>query len=324
MQAAIAKAHANIALAKYWGKLDGVLNLPAVPSLSLTLESLWTRTSVQFDEQLAQDSVDFNGKAASVHQTDRVSHLLDKVRSLANLSWRARVSTANNFPTASGLASSASGFAALAAAASQAAALDLDLPRLSALARRSSASAARSIFGNFVVLPKGTRDDDSLSAEPLNIPPWDICMLIVIVDEASKALSSTDGMLRTTATSPYYKDWLIAAPQWFDEIRMGVLSRDLERVGRFMELSTFAMHASAMAAYPPVLYWKPATLQVLDVIYSLRHHQQIEAWCTMDAGAHVKVLTTRTAASRIAIELRARVPVHDVLLSIAGPSVEAQ
>jgi diphosphomevalonate decarboxylase len=152
---ATARARANIALAKYWGKSDPALNLPAVPSISMTLDPLVTETSVEFRAALSHDELLLNGEPALAVEVKRATQLLDRVRAESGITWRAIVSSKNHFPTASGLASSASGFAALAAAARSAAGLTFDATRTSALARQSSASAARSVYGGFVELPAG-------------------------------------------------------------------------------------------------------------------------------------------------------------------------
>ena len=144
-----ARACANIALAKYWGKNDLELNLPAVPSISMTLDGLVTKTRVRFDERLDADVVQLDGREATESEARRVVELLERVRGYAKTRAFAEVHSENAFPTAAGLASSASGFAALSAAACKAAGLDFSPKRLSRVARRSSASAARSLFGGF-------------------------------------------------------------------------------------------------------------------------------------------------------------------------------
>src|SRR5262249_23714672 len=142
-----ARACANIALVKYWGKRDARINLPAAGSLSLTLDALVTTTRVAFDGGLAADELVLGGAPATAAERQRVSPFLALVRAAAGIQTRARVVTTNAFPTASGLASSASGYAALAVAASAAAGAELPPRALSILARRGSGSAARSVFG---------------------------------------------------------------------------------------------------------------------------------------------------------------------------------
>ena len=162
-----ARAHTNIALIKYWGKANKQLMLPATSSISLTLNDFYTDTAVTFDPELNQDQLTLNHQMQS---PTAVSRFLDHVRHLAQIDTRARVTSLNHVPTAAGLASSASAFAALALAASRAAGLNLTPTALSRLARRGSGSATRSIFGGAVIWHRGS-DDQSSFAEPLTIQP---------------------------------------------------------------------------------------------------------------------------------------------------------
>ena len=234
-------AHPNIALAKYWGKFDVAKNLPAVPSLSVTLDAMSTTTTVEFRRDLEADELAMNGSAGKDRELARVVTLLDRVRRGAGISTCARVETFNDFPTASGLASSASGFAALALAATSAAGLDWDLARVSDLARQSSASAARSVFGGFVTLGAGARASSFWppSRSPTDASePWDVAISVAVTTLERKGTGSTDGMGHTQETSPYYPAWTDElAPRLFEEARRAVLSRDLDgpRSGRRTE-----------------------------------------------------------------------------------------
>jgi len=286
-----ARAHANIALAKYWGKADVALNLPAVPSLSMTLSPLNTTTHVRFDAALTADTLQLDGQPASEAEHVRASALLSRVREAAGITEHAAVTSDNDFPTAAGLASSASGFCALAAAARAAAALPFDRGAISALSRLSSASAARSAFGGFVELPAGRPGDAGLQARQVApVEHWDLRIVVAVTAEGRKDVGSTDGMTHTRDTSPYYDAWVSAAPALCDEVRAGVAARDLVRVGEAMEHSTLSMHACAMAAAPAVIYFQPATLGVLHRLRALRRDEGLRAYATMDAGPHVKAL----------------------------------
>lgn len=320
-----ARACANIALAKYWGKSDETLNLPAVPSLSITLDALVTETTVTLDEALdarAGDVVLFDQKPRDGEDKTRAVELLDRVRAIAGDERRARVETVNHFPTASGLASSASGFAALATAAARAYGVDASLEQLSAWARRSSASAARSLYGGFVELAAGVVGDDSLAARVVApAEHWDVCIVIALASLKRKKTSSRDGMIETAKTSPYYPAWVACAPGYFREVREGVLARDLEKVGVAMEASTFAMHASALAARPAVRYYAAATATLLECVESLRS-DGVAAYSTMDAGPHVKVLCMRSDAERVREALVATGAAVDVRVARPGPGVQ--
>jgi diphosphomevalonate decarboxylase len=314
-----AVACANIALAKYWGKADLAENLPAVPSLSLTLAGLTTTTDATFDPGLAQDEVVLDGQRTTGRPLARAVALLDRVRQRAGIQTRARITSTNDFPTAAGLASSASGFAALALSASRAAGLDLTLDEVSALARASSASAARSVYGGWAML--GAR---AQSAERVAPPEHLPCTMLVAVTAAGpKAIGSTEGMQHTAATSPYYAAWVEHAPRLFDEVKSAVVARDFETLGAAMEQSAFMMHASMFAARPAVVYFSPVTLRVVERVRALRQAKTL-AFYTMDAGPHVKVLTRAEDADQVAAALEATEGVRRVIRATPGPDARAE
>jgi diphosphomevalonate decarboxylase len=318
-----ALARANIALAKYWGKADEKLNLPAVPSVSLTLEPLTTRTRVRFQESLRADQFELDGKPAQAKETARVTKLLDTVREQAGLTLFAEIQSSNDFPTASGLASSASGFAALAAAARAAAGLPFDRTAISALARAASVSAARSAFGGYVELPLAARGSADHAAQQIAPPEhWALRIVVAVTSEGRKAVGSTTGMLHTARTSPYYAGWIDVSPRLAAQVREGILARDLPRVGAAMEQSTLAMHACALAAAPAIVYFQPATLAVLARVRALRDEQQIPVWATADAGPHVKALCLASDAPRVQQALAQTEGVLRTLLCEPGGGVE--
>lgn len=313
---ASAVAHSNIALAKYWGKQDVERNVPDVPSLSLTLAALSTHTVVTFDPDAAEDRLILDG--AVVDRTSatasKITGLLDRVRLQANIRWRAGVDTRNDFPTASGLASSASGFAALALAALGAAGLPVSSPRVSALARSASVSAARSVFGGFVSLEAG-----ALEAQPIPAAPAAAAlrMVIAITQTGTKMVSSTQGMLLTQRTSPLYSGWKQAAPSIYSELRAALQAGDFERLGDAMEHSALCMHASMLAARPGLIYPLPGTLAAIECVRELRRAGTF-AYFTMDAGPHVKVLTTEGTAATVRQALEDVPGVLRAVISSAG------
>jgi diphosphomevalonate decarboxylase len=311
---ATARAHANIALAKYWGKADIARNLPAVPSLSLTLSGMRTTTEVTFDPALLADELVLGGAPQSGKELARVRKLLDEVRGLARVTTYASVRSHNDFPTASGLASSASGFAALALASVSALGLGLPSARVSALARAASASAARSLYGGYVELGAGAE-----AAVPVAPPEhWPLTMLVAVTSEGAKDTASTDGMQHTARTSPYYASWVSDAPRLFAEVKAAVLSRDFERLTLAAEQSALAMHASMLAASPALIYFRPATLAVIEAVRAARR-AGTPACFTIDAGPHVKVLVEPTSARELARRLQGVEGVLRVLESEPGP-----
>jgi diphosphomevalonate decarboxylase len=307
-------AHPNIALVKYWGKRDVALNLPAVSSLSLTLEGFSTETTVRWGA--AADSVVFQGKPAPEGFARKVLKFLDRIDGKRP---PVEVITTNDFPSGAGLASSASGFAALTVAAVKASGVDLDVARQGALARQGSGSACRSLHGGFVRWDKGVQADGSDSI-PVPIAPvdhWDLRMVVAVVSEAEKAVGSTEGMDRSRATSPYWEPWLATSDEDVVEAERAVRARDLEALGVVMERSCFKMHATMHTATPPLLYWQPASIAALHVAFGLRQ-QGVGAWVTMDAGPQVKVLCATADAPRVAAALGEVVPKVHVLGPGAG------
>ncbi len=320
---ATARACANIALVKYWGKRDAARNLPAAGSLSLTLGALVTETTVRFDPALGADELILDGGVARPADVQRTSAFLDLIRAEAKIATRAHVTSKNEFPTASGLASSASGFAALAVAATTAAGLAVSPRELSMLARRGSGSAARSIYGGFVRMHAGHEADGSDAfAEPIVSRLGDrIRMVIAVVGGgAPKTHGSRDAMEHTAATSPFYRAWIDQVPHDLAAAEGALAAADLAQLGTIAEANALAMHASAIAARPAVIYWQPTTLALLATVRDMRA-KGLAAWATMDAGPHVKVLTTVTDADAVARTLRS---VEGVTATVSEPGGPAQ
>jgi diphosphomevalonate decarboxylase len=316
-----ATARSNIALSKYWGKVDTVLNLPAVPSISLTLDGFETTTRVTFDAKLKRDEVEINGKQVSDKERKRVVKMLDRVRKMAKFKSCAHVSSRSNFPKASGLASSASGFAALAAAASAAAGLKLSEAELSALARQSSASAARSIFGGFVELPAGQKRQAKLGAHQLaKSSHWNLQMVVAMVGSEEKKIGSTQAMERARKTSPYYQAWLREAPNWNRKIANAIKKRNLDALGAAMEASTFAFHSTCFTSQPPIFFWSATTLALIRAVADLRD-EGVSVWCTMDAGPHVKALCQSKDAAKVKRALEKVSGVSKVRIAKPGAGV---
>jgi diphosphomevalonate decarboxylase len=289
-------AHPNIALIKYWGKRDVALNLPAVPSVSLTVAPFYTRTKLFWGH--FRDEIILNGNPAS----DKFS---SNVLSFLNTQFPGRppcrVETENNFPSGAGLASSSSGFAALSLAAARATGQQLSLTELSILARRGSGSACRSLWGGFVRWDLGSALDgsDSHGSPIAGAEEWDVGMVVAIVSSQEKSVSSTDGMERSRLSSPYYQPWVDSAEADVQEGLAAIQNKDIERLGRAMEASTFKMHATMHTSVPPLVYWQPQTIACLHTVFELRQ-AGLGAWVTMDAGPQVKVLCMAADASKIA------------------------
>ncbi|MBN1945439.1 MAG: diphosphomevalonate decarboxylase [Bradymonadales bacterium] len=284
---ATARAHANLGLVKYWGKRDLELNLPAVGSISAGIEGLWTRTQIYFSPRYERDLLLWDQQKASDQATARVSRFLDLVRSKASLPWHAQVRTTSNIPREAGLASSAAAFASLALAANAAVGLGLDPGELSDLARRGSASAARSLFGGYVELPA----DEGDRCQARRIAPADhfpLEVALVLAGTQPKAVSSREGMIRSQGTSPFYPSWVSAQSADLDRARQAIMQRDFDRLAETAQHNCLKMHAVAMTSRPPILYPNAFTLRGIELVLSLRQ-KGVAVFFTLDAGANLAV-----------------------------------
>lgn len=320
-RAAVARAHSNIALIKYWGKRDAALNLPAVGSISLTLDALSTETSVAFQPGLEADEFLLDGEPAD---PARVSRLLDLVRDRARIALHAVVSSTNDFPTGAGLASSASGFAALAVAATAAAlsGSGRELPdarELSILARRGSGSAARSLFGGVVELHRGTRPDgtDSFATPLLDADDWPLRVVVAITDTEPKLVTSTTGMGETASSSPFYPAWVATAEDDLAGARAAIAARDFERLGELTEYSCLKLHSIMLTTRPALLYWNAATVAAIHAVRELRG-SGIPVYFTIDAGPQLKALCLPEDAQAVTDALAAVPGVRETRTSALG------
>jgi diphosphomevalonate decarboxylase len=319
------EAAPNIALVKYWGMRDDRLVLPNNSSLSMTVGGLRTRTWVRFDSSLDADRFWLNGRPAGPGPLRGTVDFLDLVREEADVARFAEVRSRNNFPTASGLASSASGFAALAGAASRAAGLRLAPRELSRLARRGSGSASRSIFGGFVEWQAGHRLDglDSYARPIFPANHWpDLRDLVVIISGApEKAVRSATAMQETIRTSPAYPERLRTVSGRLAAIRRALRARDADRFLELVIEECDDFRRVCETTVPSLDYLTPASRHVLAAVLDLnREAGHPIAGYTHDAGAHVHVFTFRRYATTVRRRLQ-RIPgVGTTRVLVPGPA----
>lgn len=317
---ATAVAHPNIALIKYWGNRDAALRLPANGSISMTLDRLETRTTVAFDPSLGADLVIVDGVHLTGAAFQRVTQHLDRVREMAGINLPARVESQSNFPAGTGLAASASAFAALTLAATHAAGLSLDRLALSRLARLGSGSACRSIYGGFVEWLAGESHEESY-ATPLAPPDhWNLVDAVAIVSREPKAVGSTAGHA-LAPTSPLQAARVQDAPRRLDLCREAIQKRNFPRLASVVEQDSNMMHAVMMTSTPPLLYWEPATIQVMREVSAWRAGG-LPVCYTVDAGPNVHCLCLSEAAEEVRRRLESLPGVLEVLL--CGPGGPAE
>jgi len=281
---AIATACANIALVKYWGK-QGKLNGPATPSIGLNLDALSCETVVESIDS-SEDSFQIDGRILSGNEHTKLAEFLDLWREQKLIDGRFSVTSRNAFPGSAGLASSAAGFAALSRALTAFSKKKISDRVLSGLARRGSGSAARSIHGGVVALPASDDPRAKQLMKPEDVP-WG--MVVCVVDEEEKEVSSRDGMNLSRRTSPLYRGWVRQSKRDFRAARDAVRRRDLTRLGRIAEENMLAMHAVMISTRPPLIYWREKTLSLIALAARLRN-EGLECWATIDAGPNVMLL----------------------------------
>jgi diphosphomevalonate decarboxylase len=223
------------------------------------------------------------------------------------------IDTDNDFPTAAGLASSASGFAALITAVNDACSLGLDPSQRSALARVGSGSAARSIYGGFVSLEAPEWQARQLATAS----HWPLAISIAVTTRTRKAVSSSEGMERSRLTSPYYDAWLAETAVRHDGFIDAIASRDFDQLAQLSEASCLAMHALMLSSQPGLIYWSAATVACLHAVRDLRAAGE-PVFFTVDAGPQVKAVCEPQALERVSRVLRAVEGVEYVLESGLG------
>ena len=290
---AIAVAHPNVALIKYWGKRPCGENVPATPSLSIALAALRTRTQVQAS---ARDELRINGRTV---RNAKIERLLAAMRTAWGLPPLA-LHTCNDFPTNAGLASSASGFAALVTALDGEFRLGLSAAERSIWARRGSASAARSIAGGFATLEE--RGGEWSAATLLPKDDWPLEIAIAITSTAEKSTLSSVGMELSRTTSPFYEAWLQSTAADFETARRAAATRDFEALAQVAEHSCLKMHALMLSTQPALLYWNEATLAGIRLLKEMRE-AGTPVFFTVDAGPQLKAVCLPGYGEKVAAAL---------------------
>lgn len=315
-----ARAHPNIALIKYWGKKDTERNIPAVSSVSITLDSLEVVSRVQAADS---DSLTING-VNDPQATERASRCLDAMRTLAGIHDRPlRIESTANFPVAAGLASSAAGFAALVSAANRYFELELDALTLARLAGAGSGSAARSMYGGFVQLttPRAPADDIHVQVVS-SAADWPLSVVIAVTETGHKHLSSGRAMQHSAQTSDFYAAWVNTQDPDIAVAVAAIKSRDFAALAAVSEASCLKMHSVMLASRPSTMYWNATTVSLMQRVRELRT-AGLDVFFTIDAGPQLKAVCLPESATAVADALRDVEGVKAILLSGLGPGARA-
>jgi diphosphomevalonate decarboxylase len=306
-------APANIAFIKYWGKKNEELRIPSNASVSMNLSGATTTTTVEFSDAFPSDTVELAGAVFTESEKKRIIRHLDRIRQKANIQSRAKVMTKNSFPKGTGIASSASGFAALTVAGAKAAGLDIFQKELSVLARLGSGSACRSIPDGIVRWETGKTSEESYAHSLFPYLYWDLRDVLIIVDQTSKEISSTDGM-KNASTSPFWEERQKEIGKRLIDITKAIGDKNFPVLGEIIEEDCLSMHAVAMTQSPPLSYWLDTTGNCI------RHIRQWRAggfpvYFTIDAGPNVHCICEGKDEQRLTDAIKTLPDVQSVLVN---------
>lgn len=315
---ATAVAPSNIAFIKYWGRKDEMLRLPENASISMNLSNLLTTTTVEFNKSFKEDEIIINGQEEE-NEGNRIKKHLDKIRALAKINLKAKVVSKNNFPTGTGLSSSASGFAALTVAACAAAGLKLFEKELSILARLGSGSACRSIPDGFVEWLDGDTSDTSygVSLYPHNY--WDIVDIVAVVSKNKKEISTTEGH-RLAGSSPFFPLRLAKIKGKLNLVKKYIKEKNFPAFGELVEAEALELHAIMLTSSPSLIYWLPGTLKVMHAVKRWRH-EGLQVYFTVNTGQDIHLICQKKDVDKVVEKIK---EVSDVQKTIINyPSIGA-
>lgn len=293
---ATAVAPANIAFIKYWGQKDKANFLPYNGSISMNLNNCLSRTTAEFTDDLAEDEVMIafdtkEFKQLSPKDGDKSALIfsqINRIRQLAGIQQKVRMKSKNNFPSNCGIASSASGFAALTLALVKASGLAINSKKeLSKLTRLAgSVSAMRSIDDGYT---EAVLNANECFAEQIaDENHWALVDIVAITSSDNKKVSSTAGHL-VAETSPYWQERLAALPARLKACKKAILDKNLTILGELIEEDCLSMHKVIQSSLPPINYWNKGTKDVTAAVKQLRK-EGLKAYFTIDAGPNVHVI----------------------------------
>lgn len=314
MNKATAIAPSNIAFTKYWGRKNEVLRLPENGSISMCLSNLLTTTTVDFSESYTEDNITIKGEEKS--ETQRVIQHLDRIREITGIAQKAKVVSHNNFPTGTGLSSSASGFAALTLAASKAAGLNLSEKDLSILARQGSGSACRSIPSGFVEWLDGDTSETSYAVQIFPPDYWDLVDVVAVVSEGKKEVSTSSGM-KTATSSPFMKVRLSSMKEKNKKVKKFIKEKDFKSLGELIEQEALELHTIMLTQYPPLIYWTTGTLQIMKLVNHWRQ-EGIAVYFTINTGQNIHLIVEQKNIEKIKNKLKDLDFVKAVIVNTAG------
>ncbi|MBI2315046.1 diphosphomevalonate decarboxylase [Candidatus Daviesbacteria bacterium] len=316
MSKATAVGPSNIAFTKYWGRKDEILRLPENGSVSMNLSNLLTTTTVAFSDSLTSDEITINGGGLEEGETARVIKHLDRVRKLANINLKTRVVSSNNFPSGTGLSSSASGFAALTLAASAAAGLKLSEKELSILARQGSGSACRSIPSGFVEWLDGDTSETSYAVQIFPSSHWAIADVVGVVSEGKKEVSTSAGQ-QSAQSSPFMPLRLSRMKGKNEQVKKLIEEKNFKEFGQLLEAEALELHTIMLTQIPALIYWTPGTLRIMKLVNHWRA-EGIPVYFTINTGQDIHLICEEENIHKVQKKLGHLEEVRDIIINTPG------
>ena len=306
------KSYANIAIVKYWGKKDAEKMIPATSSISLTLNDMFTETEMEFikDKDIKTavekeikngnykdkfsnmtDLFYLNGELQDKVHTEKISKVVDLFRE--NRSQKVKISTTNNMPTAAGLSSSSSGLSAVIKACNELFGKNYAQSELAQISKFGSGSSSRSFFGPIAAWDKDTGEIYEVKTD------LKLAMIVLVLNENKKKISSRNGMELCAKTSTYFDEWVKQSEIDFINMKKYLAENDFEKVGTLTEENALRMHKTTETANPTFSYFNEKTYEAMDFVKNLRNNGE-KCYFTMDAGPNVKVLCLEEDLEKLA------------------------
>lgn len=309
---ATAIAPSNIAFTKYWGRKDEILRLPENGSISMSLSNLLTTTTVEFSPNYKKDLVIIDGK----EEPERIIKHLDRIRKMAKLEHKTKVVSNNNFPSSTGLSSSASGFAALTLAASVAAGVNLSKKELSILARQGSGSACRSIPSGFVEWLDGDTSKSSYAKQIYPANYWDITDIVAIVSEGKKEVSTSVGQ-QSALSSPFLRLRLSRMKEKNKKVKKLIKERNFNEFGELLEAEALELHTIMLTQTPPLIYWTPGTLKIMKLVSHWRA-DGLPVYFTINTGQDIHLICEQKDVEKVKSKLKQIAEVKEIIVNNPG------
>jgi phosphomevalonate decarboxylase len=271
-------------LIKYHGLRDERLRIPFHDSISVATSPTASHTTIEFG-RFRKDTASVDGKQLTGRELERVADVVREVRRRSRVRDKFKMVSKNNFPSNVGLGASASGFAALALAASDAVGLDLTLEQVSVIARRGAGSATRSVTGGFSRWNAGFEDEESYAYQ-LASEEFQMGIVVALIP----AFKYTENAHRAVLTSPFFHSRLAFVHEALAEMENAIKKRDIRRIGMLAERDSLILHGITMTSVDEMMLWRPDTVKVILEVRKMRE-EGLPAYFSIDTGATVYVNT---------------------------------